>query len=280
MHMRSLFYFLVVMALISCSKDVPEPSPTPEGEVQGDDRFEQMVLIEPTVSVGCGACPLAHHEVEKLEDSLDYITHISHYLYGPLFHPYSKYLLDKINKTVYTPLGHVDRMHEDGSVVYYPVDMFEPLAKDAFAASTDVSLKVTAALTSDQLQLSLEVESDEVAQHTSLRVTVLLVEREVVGEGTGYDQRNYGHDDPDHPYYQQGEYIQGFVHTNVIRHVLTSFEGDVIDITSGKTSWSGTIDLVDLEGNTAAYNAVAFVSKDGEEVMPIINTSVLQLSSL
>lgn len=106
---------------------------------------------------------------------------------------------------------------------------------------------------------------------SDLMLTVVLVEKVVTGIGPGYDQRNYGNLDPDHPYYGQGNTIQGFEHTNVIRHLLTAYEGDAIDVSDMSATWNGSISLTDLAESPSAYRVLAFVSESSDIVMPIIN---------
>jgi len=258
--------------MASCSKDEPLAMlPQIQNEADQSSRIEHTILIEPTVSVGCGACPLGHHEIDLIEDSLENVTHMSHYLYGPLYHDYSSYLMEKINKTIYTPIGHVNRRHEEGSVVYYPINSFSGLVGNEISESTNVGLEVTSNQSETHLELNIEVFSEEELSSPNLMLTVILVEKSVTGIGPGYDQRNYGNSDPDHPYFGQGNNIQGFEHTNVIRHVLSAYEGDAIDVSEMITTWNESISLTELTESPTAYRVSAFVSESSDIVMPIIN---------
>jgi hypothetical protein len=269
---RFSFVALSILLLAACSKNEPLVGlPEVQNEADQSSRIEHTILIEPTVSEGCGACPLGHHEIDQIEDSLENVTHMSHYLYGPLYHDYSSYLMEKINKTIYTPIGHVNRRHEDGSVVYYPINMFSGLIGNEISEATNVGLEVTSNQSEIDLELSIEVFSEEELSSPNLMLTVILVEKSVTGIGPGYDQRNYGNSDPDHPYYGQGNNIQGFEHTNIIRHLLTAYEGDAIDVSDMTTTWSGSISLADLAESPSAYRVIAFVSEPSDIVMPIIN---------
>jgi hypothetical protein len=263
---------LTLLFFSSCSKNDPLTGlPEIQPNENASSRISHTVLIEPTVSVNCGACPLGHHEIEQIEDSLENVTHMSHYLFGPLYHDYSSYLMEKINKTIYTPIGHVNRRHEEGSVVYYPINAFRGLVGNEINESTNVGLEVTSIQTETDLELSIDVFSEEELSSPNLMLTVILVEKIVTGLGPGYDQRNYGNSDPNHPYYGQGNYIQGFEHTNVIRHVLTAYEGDAIDVSDMTTTWNGSISLSVLAESPSAYRVIAFVSESSDIVMPIIN---------
>ena len=102
-----------------------------------------------------------------------------------------------------------------------------------------------------------------------IKLVVILVEDEVTGFGPEYDQRNYGNDDPDHPYYQQGNYIEGFVHTNVIREVLTDFSGDLVDVSEGQPNWTTDIEL----DNPENFSLVVFATENLSDFPPILNAA-------
>jgi hypothetical protein len=181
--MRSITFIACLLALISCQKNEPLDQ-LPSARVVATN-VERLILLEPTVSVSCGACPLAHHAVEELEASSANVTHISHYLFGPLFHAYTKHLMDRINKTVYTPLVHVNRRHEDGSVVYYPIQMMKSIAELEQGVDPRISLESVTAVGASNIDVSIDVQTDDNNLWTPLRLTAVLVEKEVVGEGPG-----------------------------------------------------------------------------------------------
>ncbi len=273
--MKKFAYFVFSIVLLSACTKKDSMIGLPEIKVEEEQsaRIEHTILIEPTVSVNCGACPLGHHEIEQIEDSLDNVTHMSHYLFGPLYHDYTSYLMERINKTIYTPIGHVNRRHEGGSVVYYPITSFKGLVGNEINESTNVGLEIASNITESDLSISVDVFSEALLSNPNLMISLILVEKSVVGMGTGYDQRNYGNTDPNHPYYGQGSSIQGFEHTNVIRHVLSAYEGDGIDLSSLASNWTGNIALSELEKQPQAYRVIAFVSESSDIVMPIINAA-------
>jgi len=172
----------------------------------------------------------------------------------------------------------VSRRHEDGSVVYYPVNMTRGIVDLVRRDSTAVSLSIETMTQESDMQIEVKVLTDAQDLQKELALTVILVEKEVVGEGSGYDQRNYGNDDEDHPYYQQGDWIQGFKHTNVIRYVLTPNEGELIDLESGSFDWTTTVSLSELDQSPEAYRVIAFVNENSDIVEPILNAAVAELS--
>lgn len=263
------FLSLFVIAVACKKKEAPLENEEETEEVIHTSK--QVILLEPTTSVNCGACPLAHHEIEEIEAEYEDVTHISHYLFGLLYHPYTDYLMEKIDKTVYTPLGHINRRHEEGSVVYYPVNMFKSQVIKEQEEGMPIELVLDVKIAEGTLELDLDASTTIEDFKDQMMVTAIVAEKEVVGEGNGYDQRNYGNDDPDHPYYERGDYIEGFKHTNIIREVLTPFEGEMIDLSTGSASWSATLDLDELEGEATDHTVIVFINRTGDIVQPILN---------
>ena len=152
---RLMIPMLSLFVLVSACKKEEEPVLEEETTEVTESQARQVIVIEPLTSVNCGACPLSHHRVEEIEEEFEDVTHISHYLFGPLHHPYTDYLIEKINKTAYTPLGHINRRHEQGSVVYYPVNMYRALVIDEQNEGTPVELDLSWEITDGTLNLDL-----------------------------------------------------------------------------------------------------------------------------
>lgn len=280
---RTLGIFLVLSLAIACKKEVPvEPSASEEPAAEVE--VTQKILLEPFVSVGCGDCPVADQRLRDFEADRSHVFHISHYIYGPLHHPYTDYLLERVNKTMFTPLAHIQRAHDDGSVVYYGIDRLAEITEGVERTLPDVAVAVTVSQNeagkSSVMVCMAASESFQVMEDTDIQwyLTVMVVENSVTGEGPGYDQRNYGNDDPNHPYYQQGEYIAGYEHTHVIRQVLTAFEGDPITLDQQHMAeWTAEVDGSEWPDSEQGYSIVAFVSKPGHQVTPITNMDFTRL---
>lgn len=98
-------------------------------------------------------------------------------------------------------------------------------------------------------------------------LTCLLIEKEVVGSGQGYDQANaYSKDNNSpyttHPYYNYPIWIQGYQHTNVCRAVLSNALGDPISadaLKAGKeTQYTFTTDATGFDSD---LQIIAFLSE-------------------
>jgi len=151
--------------------------------------------------------------------------------------------------------------------VYYTVDRLNEIVEGERAHTSEVGLEVQAEDHGELISVSVDVEITEESLLEDIRLVVVLIEDEVIGEGPLYDQRNYGNDDPDHPYYQQGNYIEGFVHTNIIRDVLTDYQGDLLDLSSGSSQWSGDVEVTNPEG----HSILVFVTDDLPDFPPVLN---------
>lgn len=68
------------------------------------------------------------------------------------------------------------------------------------------------------------------ARPGDLRLTLFLIESEVVGTGSGYNQVNAYNGTAGHPFYMAGNPIIGYKHKYVTRHVFTDTWGDQLSV--------------------------------------------------
>jgi hypothetical protein len=267
-------FLLVTLFSVSCQKNEPKAFLPPElPDVAEELRFDKHVLIEPTVATSCGACPLMHHEVERITDSLDQVFHMTHYTGGPMYHPFTTYILRDVDKTVYTPLAHINRAFEEGSMVYYPFTMVEGMVESELQKETRYALALNANTIDGKHFAEVRVKPKEESDAGLLMVHLFVVEKEVVELGPEYDQRNYGNDTPGHPYYGQGNWIEGFRHTNVIRAQLTAEQGDEYNVDSELSFEYEVTDVAGFADRPADFAVIAAISKPGERLQPLLNAA-------
>lgn len=282
---KQLFLFLAFfsLAITACNKDSETAVKEIEPAAQSADEpktFEKKVLVELFSNTTCGACPLAHHEIERLEDSISTLVHISHKLSGPMAHEYGFYTIDQNKRTLYTPLAHVQRLGDDVlGPIYFGTGRFEEMIQgQLFAKTTNIGLAIESDINGSIADINVRVESLETFKETALELTVLLVEKEVIGSGSGYDQRNYGHTDPDHPYFGKGEWMEGFVHRNIVRNVLTDQAGDLIESTlPWDLTKSFTIDFSTINSAPKDFMIIAFVSPSAPGFSEMLNVEFASL---
>ncbi len=271
----SFFPFLtsccIVLSFSSCQKNDPAEIILPEPPVEVS--MEKRVLIEPTVATSCGACPLMHHELEQLADSLDRVFHMTHYTAGPMFHPFTRYILRDVDKTVYTPLAHVNRAFEEGSMVYYPVPMVKGLVESELMKEADYGIEVFVNLIDGKHFIDMRVQPKAEDEAADVMLHVFIVEKEVVEVGPEYDQRNYGNDTPGHPYFGQGNWIEGFKHTNVIRAQLTAEAGDQVNISDLSSFEYEAVEPAGLADRPQDFAVIAAISIPGEKLQPLLNVA-------
>ena len=261
---------------MSCKKENVEDKLTaPKIDTLSHTDFEQMVLLEPFTSTSCGACPIAHHEIESIELQNDQVIHLTHYLYGPLNHEYTNYIIDQVNKTLYTPLSFIQRDNGASGVVYYAIDRLFEIIEGELKTEVALGLSVETSRVDQDVTLEITLNSNDMLSNESVALTVLVVENTVVGIGSGFDQRNYGHTDENHPYFNQGEYIKEFEHTNVIRHVMSAFDGDVVEFNGTTAAWTGSFKIDILPNELEAYSVIAFASESAKVGSPILNAALI-----
>ena len=268
---------VLALFLVSC-KDEPVTE-TPIDNNTTDEAFLQKVLVEKVASVNCGSCSLAQWELEQLKDSLgDRFVYISNYLFGPLNHSHTDYLLEKADKTYFTPLAFVNRKEEGQGTVFYQLYAWEEQVTAVLSQKADLGIGLSTSYQEEFINVNVLLSRKDLLG-TDNRLHVFLLEKKVVGEGDGYDQRNYGNDDPEHPYYQQGEEIAGFEHKNILRSRLTDKDGYLIEWRENDISveLSSAFTLADNK-SLEDYSLVAFVA-DGEipNAGIILNTQQVSL---
>lgn len=247
------------LVIMSCSKiNDPAPEPTVEKD------FSKKVLLEKVSSTNCGSCPLAQYEVGLLHDSLgDDLIYMSHYLFGPLNHSHTDYLLEKINKTYFTPLAFINRANSGEGTVFFQTYAWEDEIKAGLMAAASVGIEINSIVREGEAQISIVLKNEGLESETN-RLHVLLIEKVVVGEGKDYDQKNYGNEDTDHPYYGRGEFIEGFEHKNIIRERISAADGNKITWVEGEEKADFVLNFIPAGGKFASdYSIVAFVA-DGE----------------
>lgn len=275
--MKKWMVLMLVLSAIACEKTPIEDklviTPSDTNHIK---EFERKILLEPFTSTSCGACPLAHHEIEILETNNEDVIHLTHYLFGPLHHEYTDYIIEQVNKTLYTPLSFIQRVNGDEGVVYFGMDRLNEIVEGVQGNELNVGLTIESNMAGQDLSINVVVETSD-AMLESIGLTVIIVENLVTGEGPGYDQRNYGNEDENHPYFGKGEYIEGFEHTNVIRHIISGNDGDMVTMEDQQGIWSAHFDTDNLRSELSDYSVIAFASESARVGSPILNAGKLPL---
>ncbi|MHB1277272.1 MAG: Omp28-related outer membrane protein [Bacteroidia bacterium] len=256
------FVVMTALALSSCQKDEPIDD---NGGDNVPSTFTQKVLVEEFSGAWCGWCVDGAYRLEEMMKANANILGVTiHQGDGMQISAYTD--LDNTFNVTGFPSGMVGRRPsmEDQKVPmsrgYWSSNATPQLTETASCglkidASSAGSIKVTTGF-------NKEVTGD-------VRLTVYVIEDEVTGTGSGYDQSNYYSGNgsfPTHPYYSQPSKIVGFKHMLVLRKVLSGATlGDKIDgsalVAGGKFEKTFSLDLGTM--NAEKVKIVAFVNVVG-----------------
>ena len=273
--MRYLVLGVMVIILIgSCKKEEPVEIKTLEEPVE--EVAQKRILIEAFTNVTCGACPLAHHAIEEIESENEDVFHITHYLRGPMNHPYTQYVRDNVKAVSFTPQAIIQRFSDNGGVQHFGPEEYASIAEQELSMEPELDLKVTANINGAELSLTSRMEYIGSKDVDELRLTAMIVDKVVVGDDFDYHQRNYGNEDPNHPYFGEGDYIIGFEHTNVLHSVITPLQGEMVVLVDNQAN----LDLeTNLDGlNIEEYAVIVMVSHTHKQ--DILNAFYLDLADL
>lgn len=247
---------VLAITLTNCKKDEPVTDPTTSSET-----IVKKVLIEKISSTSCGYCPSAQYLIGQLQDSLGTrVINVSHYLFGPMMHAHSDYLMTQVNKPRSTPQAYINRFENGSGTEMYTTNNWENQVKTTLAEPATIGIAMSTAHDGKTAKVTLALKAlDLTTQNDKLHV--FLVEKVVVGSGSDYDQRNYGNDNPNDPYYGRGDYIEGFQHRNILRAVFTGNDGKAIEWRGDEATFELAKDFAFASGKTIEdYQIVAFVA--------------------
>lgn len=259
---------------------------------------QKRVLIEQFTGAWCGYCPDGSVKMDEI------LQQYPGKVLGVKFHNGDKMAIpetDIIGKALGLtgyPTGNVDRtpVNVTGTtrimidrtawkqVVEYQLQQTTPV---------DVNLDWVYDETSDEITASISAEFDQSVAN-EVRFNVYVIEDEVTGSGTGWDQANYYNNTAGHPYYQKGNPVKNYKHMAVVRATLGGPWGAENSIpqpiTAGtkakyaftiKKGASWNIDKIRLIGLVANYTQNSrqiLNSVEGTKIKS--NTSITQVGNL
>lgn len=288
--MKKLLYLsMMLFVCISCKKsdsDTP-PAENPEENTGGaitavPSAFTQKVLIEFFTSANFGGCPSG---IVKTDQAVN--TNPSR-IYTSYIHDADGMTLSQINSYVSTfgvssyPSGMVNRTPSLGNVILQP-SQFLSNANAALAKTAKCGLAITSTVSSGNINIEIQAGFKE-SLSGNYNLVAYLVEDEVSGAGSQFDQKNNDNTVPSSPYFNLGNPITGFKHNHTLRKIISPTVGDVItasSITAGgvfKKNYS-----VSLSGyNQSKLSIIAFVQKKGTSATTyeIINVQKASVGAL
>lgn len=225
------------------------------------------VLFEEFTTAACGWCPDGHVVAKAIETKLpDLIAVNLHAGFGTdqMTTTQASALAAKFAQGA--PTGMVDRQLISGAYAISRTD-WEDEITTAFTRTSPVGIKATNTYDPSAKRLKVDIEVGVYGYFSgSLRANCYIVNKEMSGTGTGWDQTNYLNTNTSHVFYNKGNPMVGYKHEKVERQLLAGTWGSswklapVID--SNKTF---TFSFNDITTNVDTANSylVVFVSDSG-----------------
>jgi hypothetical protein len=250
----------------------------------------KTVLFEEFTTAPCGYCPEGDYYIDTIQANHPDIVAVAHhagYLTDAMTTPASSSYADAF--AFGAPTGNIDR-------IYYPPHYSIAQGRGSWSSlivdqlnqwtPCNVSLTVSYDSTTRQLDATLNADFVDYAIPGDLRPCLWIVEDNVVGYGTGYDQSNFFDNDVGHYFYQQGNPIIGYNHRHVHRDVLGDTWGEtgIIPHAPQKNSsysepYSTTLPTIWDENNVSVIGFVSYWDDDIRK-RPVLNAAEVKLSDL
>ncbi len=290
---KSIIAALAALVFVACKKnsdDTPSPATSADTTTatgnsigQVPSTFTQKALIEMFTSAAYGACP---DGLSKLEQT---VATNPEKIIAACMHDADGMVLPQMFTYATTfavsayPSGMVSRIPSLGNVVLQP-SQFTSNTSLVLAKTSVCGLAINSNLSGSVATVEVQAGFNQALSGT-YNLTVLLVENEVTGTGSGYDQKNNYNGTSGSPYFNLGNPIVGFKHNNVVRKFLSSAAmGDVIDnsklIAGGVFKKTFSVDVSAF--NTSKLYAVAFVNKVGTSATTheVLNVQKAKINTL
>ncbi|MFM7014967.1 MAG: Omp28-related outer membrane protein [Bacteroidota bacterium] len=268
--MRKLLILSFIAALTSCSKDESSSPATTTGNGTSissvPTTFTQKVLIETFTGAGQSQCTDGFVKLDNIlsANTAKAIPVAIHYSDAMEINQYTTLQNTFANGSApQFPSGMINRTPSLGMVIFN---------RTQWQSNFDVN-KVKTAACGISIKSSINGTQGSAEVHCGFNttltgnynVTTYLVEDNISGTGTMYDQRNGYNTTAGHPYYNLGDPILNFSHKYVLRKVVSAELGDAISSANIK---AGGEEIKTYNFSTAGINTsnlyiVSFITKNG-----------------
>lgn len=268
MRYSLIFCIAFGIFLTGCSKDdSPSPQTAPVEQASAlPASFTQKVLLELFTTAKCPTCPEAMDIYRKY--SVQYPTRV----YAAALHDIDGMEINQfesvdsmLNITQYSS-GSFNRLPWNNKSVIHKSDWnASNLMNTSLNKTAGCGIKLKTSIS--QNTLNVEITSGFIKDYSGkLRLTVYVLEDSITGSGPEFDQQNYYNNQSNSPFYQLGDPIVNYKHNHVVRKVMTSASGSVLNTDSYITT--GTVITKNYSCNISPYNknrlsVIAFIHKTG-----------------
>lgn len=232
--MKKIIFLLPLLAFAACKKDNSSSDPTGGSDISAvPTAFTQKVLFETITGAGQAQCPDGFVKMDAITaanptKAIPVYIHFSDAMemsqYTALYNQFGG------GMGVQFPSAMVNRTASVGNT-YLNRLQWQSNFDVAKAKSPSCGLAMTSTISGNNANIEVHA-GFKAAMSGNYNLTVYLVEDNVTGTGSTYDQRNSYNTVAGHPYYNAGDPIASFNHRYVLRKVLSSSLGDAITTSS------------------------------------------------
>ena len=259
---------IVVYFFCGCSKDdgpAPTPSTVPpveQGITSPPSTFTKKAILEYHTAAWCSTCPDAEVKRDQVmnnypEKVIPVAIHQADGMQIPLF-----MTLDASFGSNPT-YGMINRVPSLGNVLLNRTQWMTNMTSQ-LNGQAKCGLAINSNVNGNTASIEVQVSFTEQISGT-INLTVYLVESDVIGTGSGYDQANAYNTVPSSPFYNLGNPIVNYKHMYVVKKVLTANLGDLIEaskiVPAGLFKKNFTVDITGMSKNKTEI--IAFVNKTG-----------------
>lgn len=277
-----LYAVSVCMLLSSCQKEDSGIVYTPVTERAINNQwispvpstFVKKSLVEHFVSASNGNTPLSSYTIlQSLRANPGNVILSELHLGDAMLVNQSSRLLNSWGiSTTAMPCASVDRNTATGNRILQAGQVNQAISS-CLVKPSNCGLAMTSA--TDGRTALVRVYTGFTSNYTSaLGVTAYLVEDQIINTGLSFAQNNNFNSDPGSPFYNLGNPIINYSHSNVVRKVLTLPLGNTIPATSilpgGAYSLDLKMDLPQKMGNNSKWKIITFITDLGtQEVLNV-----------
>jgi hypothetical protein len=240
-----------------------EVSFTTAGITTAPSTYTQKAVLEYTTCAGCTFCPdgevVAENMVNKYGDNRLFPVAMHNLYQGPDSMATTE---SKVFSTTYNqgnPSGFVNRITAKcESRTAWEGQAETVLLQDAKCGLAIDASKVNGTVYSIKVRTGVGAKALPAGNYY---VIAYIVDKEMSGKGSGWDQTNYYNSVPGHKYYQKGNPAKGFLHANVFVKSLKTMNGILITQEKMAPKAIGEFDFtLDMKGkNTSDIDVIAMI---------------------
>lgn len=224
----------------------------------------QRALIEDYTGTWCGYCPRLQSIIGDVMEMTDLVSAVAIHKSSsdsnpdPYEYEYIDDLVDAYNPFGEFPLGLINRTitwgdNDPNTVLDYVGD--------------DSQIAIAAKSRWNGSDLNIDVRVASTVDLTNKKIVVAALENELY-----HDQTSYLNDDPNSPWYQQGNPIPDYENNHVLRHAMTNIFGDPIPATDALTDYkkSYSMNMDSYFENPADGEVIIFVLNNDGTVEQVV----------